>query len=211
MKVISIGSQKGGVGKSTTTLNLAGCAIEKGLSVAILDADKQRSLEEWDEYRDVDIPLIVSIDPDKPNLKATLETAKSDGFDLVLIDTPPKHNSFTAEVARYSDLMILVTRPSALDLFALQRTINITSEINIETRVLINACASKRNGIEDSDVKGCRDFLSEDDVTIFKQALVDRTPIRRAQTAIKLITEFEPKGEAAREIRKVWKEVEEAL
>jgi chromosome partitioning protein len=47
MQVIAIENQKGGTGKTTTTVSLAACLAEAGLKVLVLDMDEQGSATSW--------------------------------------------------------------------------------------------------------------------------------------------------------------------
>lgn len=67
--IISIAHHAGGVGKTTTTLNLGYALAERGRSVLLVDLDPQADLSER---------LRLVPDPDQPSLAAVLGTGKGD-------------------------------------------------------------------------------------------------------------------------------------
>ena len=83
--VIAVGSGKGGVGKSTTAVNLAAALAQEGLRVGVLDAD----------IYGPSIPMMLGVSgkPDSPDGK-TIEPMRSHGLESMSIgllvdqDTP---------------------------------------------------------------------------------------------------------------------------
>lgn len=58
MKTIAIANQKGGVGKTTTSVNLGACLAEKGVSVIVLDLDPQANSTSALDFTPGDHPSI---------------------------------------------------------------------------------------------------------------------------------------------------------
>lgn len=211
MKILSVTAQKGGVGKSSVCLNLAGQAQAAGLNVAIVDTDQQGSLSLWSEYRESATPFICTLDETSDSIDEFIEGARNDGFDLLIFDTPPKNKNLISIIARKSDFVLIVTKPAIFDVLSISETVNMMNTIDCHYRVLFNGGAAPRNSFEDNDIRDARKLLNADNVPLFTQALANRKPIQHAQKAFELINEYEPSGAATQEINQVWKELEKEL
>ena len=60
MKKMIVMSQKGGVGKTTSTINLSVAAMKAGHNVVVIDLDPQASATRWSDNREDDVPVVVS-------------------------------------------------------------------------------------------------------------------------------------------------------
>src|SRR5512144_1574517 len=124
MKVVSLVSQKGGVGKTTLATALAVAAHGDGKQVFLVDLDPQASASFWMDTREDDGLAITAIPASR--LGHVLEAAKgAAGADIAIIDTPPFAKDIAFEAAEHADLVLIPTRPAILDVMAMRRTIDL--------------------------------------------------------------------------------------
>jgi chromosome partitioning protein len=105
MIIIGVIGQKGGGGKTTTSIGLAAAAAEAGKAVAIIDLDQQANSAKWRDRRTLDnIAVIGAL---QSRIKQTLETARTYGAEYVIIDSPGHNDSAAMETVRASDIVLL--------------------------------------------------------------------------------------------------------
>lgn len=130
MAIIAVIQQKGGVGKSTITANLAGELVEKKLIVRVLDLDPQQSLAIWSRMGGgvlADIVGPVSIKSPK-EFKAVVEAAANEA-EWVLLDCPPGSPDTGLMAALLSDIALLPVTPSPLDVIASKAALELIQDV----------------------------------------------------------------------------------
>jgi len=118
--IISFINQKGGVGKTTLSINVAAYLSRKGHKVLLIDADKQQSSSTWASLRDETPFQVISLARDnmaKDALKLAVD------FDCTIIDAPPHAEAIARSVIIASDLVVMPIEPSGLSSWASDQTI----------------------------------------------------------------------------------------
>lgn len=204
MKTIAIISEKGGVGKTTLSINLGVAAALKNKAVAIIDLDPQASSSEWGDLRKSESPAIIATPAAR--LNNVVATAKEEGFDLLILDTAPHGESTALNAAKISDVILVPCRPSLLDLRALKNTIDLI-KLAKKSATLILSCVPSRGTLGEEAETVLRDY----EFPLCPIKISDRTAFMRSLTEGLGVQEYERRGKAAQEINQLYQWVESQL
>lgn len=140
-KVIGLIQQKGGVGKTTLSLNLAGYLAHLGERVLVVDADPQGLSLAWSTEQEDGSPFMV-IGKAVPNIHKDLREV-ADGYDRVIIDGAPGVNGLIRSCLLASDFVLIPVQPSPFDIWACADAIEqvyeaMTFKDNLKAAFVIN-------------------------------------------------------------------------
>lgn len=197
MRVIVFASQKGGSGKTTLAGHVGVQAELAGAGpVALIDTDPQGSLAKWWNCREAATPAFIhSV---FTNLVHDIDEARSQGFKLVVIDTPPAVTKAISEVVSFADLVILPTRPSPHDLRAVGPTIDIVEARKKQMIFALNAATPRARITMEAAVA-----LSQHG-TVAPVTIYNRTDFAASMIDGRTVMEIEPEGKSAEEVRGLW-------
>lgn len=162
-KIIVVLNGKGGVGKTTTAVNLAAIFAENR-SVLMVDADPQKSASWWIEREDTS-PF--EFDFSQENDATLLRKLQGiQDYDLIVIDTPPALNSEAlAAVIPVADYLLLPSPPAPMDIAALVHTVKSTVQpAGIKHRVLLTKVDSRSL----KEAQEAQSMLTELDIPAFQ-------------------------------------------
>lgn len=118
--IITIASNKGGTGKTTTATNLTVALATRGKDVCLVDADFQRSSSRWHQDRcEAELLPTITLVEKHDNIASTLEELDKK-FDFVIVDVAGRNSREMITGLSVSHLLIAPHQASQLDLDTIQ-------------------------------------------------------------------------------------------
>lgn len=203
--IISFLNQKGGVGKTTLSVNVAGCLARQGHRVLLIDADKQGSATTWASLRE-DAPFKV-VSMARANMaRDALKLAQD--YDHTIIDGPPHAEEIARSCIAASDFVALPIEPSGLSTWASDLTVRQVKEAQeFKSNLKCGFVVSRKIGktVIGRDI---RNMAAEAGLPILESEIEQRVAFAEGVTMGQTIFEWAGDSNAAREIEHLTKEIE---
>jgi chromosome partitioning protein len=166
---IAVASFKGGVGKTTTAVHLAGYLQRKDKTI-LIDGDANRSAAGWAARGSLPFPIVEYQD---------VTRTTGIGYHHVVIDSEARPTDADLKQLAGCDLVIVPTTPDILGLSALRATVAALAALGAEYRVLLTIVPPwpSRDGDE------ARAYLLEQKIPVFKTSIRRAVALQKAALA----------------------------
>jgi chromosome partitioning protein len=207
--IVALLNHKGGVGKTTLALRLAGEWAWEGKRVNLVDADPQASALDWSEQRLKEswprLFGVVGLACDTLHREAPKLARDADH---VVIDGPLRIAGLMRSALLAADLVLIPAQPSPFDGWASGEILKLIGEAPIFRPQLVARFVLNRCPARTIIARETAQALAENDPPVLPVRIGQRVGFADAAQSGRLVAELDEAGIAAREIAALAREIE---
>lgn len=203
--IISFQNQKGGVGKTTLSINVAAALALTGLRVLIVDSDPQGSVRDWASVRE-DTPPFHVIGMDRPTIHRDLPEMTAN-YDHIIIDAPPRVSELARSAILASDCVVIPVQPSPYDVWAAKEIVAIINEATVFKENIKSVFVINRKITNTAIGREVKDALQVYNLPVLDAQVCQRVLFAESAATGKTIFEVDPLSQAAMEIQTLTNEI----
>ena len=202
--IISIINEKGGVGKTTITFNLAIEYQKTDKDIFLIDADKQKSLTMLNNLRQQNKFKMIDI--------KNIETIKNK---IILIDTGGRDNQEMRQSILLSDIVIIIINISQLDIFVIEKMKDLSNEakkINKKLKIYYLLNRITTNIFLSKEIKEFKELIGTLNINILNSIIHERNSYKKSlQDGIGISEMLNKDNKAIMEMQNLYDEINNIL
>lgn len=206
--ILAIAGQKGGTGKSTVTVGLAGEMHARGLNVLLVDADPQGTARTWGDVAaeaGISAPTIVAMGS---NMAEPGQLPKlAENYDITVVDCPGRDGRTQRAALLVADLAILPCGPSAPEAWALAGSVEVVQEAQMLNQTLQGFVCVNRNNPRTVIGQHARKSLKSLGLPLLKKQLSSRVSFEEFLASGLPLSKYAPGTAASKELKALTDEV----
>ena len=207
--IVALLNQKGGVGKTTLALHLAGQWSREGKRVTVIDADPQGSALDWSAQRAKEsVPRLFGVlGLPRDTLHREVPELARDA-EHVIIDGPPRVAGLLRSALLAADLVLIPAQPSPFDGWASAEMLRLLEEARIFRPQLVARFVLNRCPARTVITRETADGLAHHDPPVLVSRVGQRVVFADAARTGRLASDIDVASAAAREIAALAAEVQ---